>query len=725
MKRTTFAVVASLLGGLSGLDLANAEPAPSARTWTLQDIVQAPRVLETAISPDGRTAYYIVRRDVLATNKREFTLFRVDIPTGNVQKVLTSPWISRILPIPGTREWSVLADISGAVELYRVEGARMRPLKIGASVVTIGAETPEAIAEVQEQDQVFGVFDYGWAPDGTAFWYTTARRLPAEPNAIEITDHPRVTILNYPPSESQLHVVNRGHDHMVAAAKGQLDPLPYIVYWNGAAKWTRTQSGRLALAYSRFDLDTSGNGTFVPMQYDLDATRSTPGVAVHELSLMGPNGGELSIQGAWRARHLIETVSGGRTIDFGPAAFSLNTYWASGNWQFPESNAAVVAVRYSGPNLRSGLVKLERDGNAIDLDRSVGLTNCVFSTQSGQGICIRQGINVPSEVVRVDVGKWTETKLTDIDPAYAAIAPLKVEPVAWNVDELQSSGFVVYPRNFKAGQHYPAILLTHGVDGDNSFVNADFQWSYPAQVWAERGYFVLYVNDIPVGTSADRQVAYQQWISGSGPLTGQEASNLIWLSQLKIYVAALHQLNDEGKVDLNRVGMAGYSRGSQMVSIAVTQTDLFKAASMGDGGYFAPSAYWMGDNSLGYKMFFGGYPNNEGTVRNWQELAPVFRADKVRTAVLFQNAKYNFGKVDFYYALRDASVPAETALFKSETHGFHRPVNRLTAMTQNLDWFDFWLQGKEDPDPAKAEQYKRWEAMRAKQQANSTAAPTH
>jgi len=29
-----------------------------------------------------------------------------------------------------------------------------------------------------------------------------------------------------------------------------------------------------------------------------------------------------------------------------------------------------------------------------------------------------------------------------------------------------------------------------------------------------------------------------------------------------------------------------------------------------------------------------------------------------------------------------------------------------------MDWFRFWLQGYEDPDPAKAEQYKRWGELR-------------
>jgi hypothetical protein len=35
----------------------------------------------------------------------------------------------------------------------------------------------------------------------------------------------------------------------------------------------------------------------------------------------------------------------------------------------------------------------------------------------------------------------------------------------------------------------------------------------------------------------------------------------------------------------------------------------------------------------------------------------------------------------------------------------------------NVDWFDFWLNRYEDPDPAKTEQYKRWRELRKLQEA--------
>jgi len=38
-----------------------------------------------------------------------------------------------------------------------------------------------------------------------------------------------------------------------------------------------------------------------------------------------------------------------------------------------------------------------------------------------------------------------------------------------------------------------------------------------------------------------------------------------------------------------------------------------------------------------------------------------------------------------------------------------------------VDWFRFWLQDYEDPDPAKAEQYKRWHDLKKMQSENEHA----
>src|SRR3546814_4634500 len=77
----------------------------------------------------------------------------------------------------------------------------------------------------------------------------------------------------------------------------------------------------------------------------------------------------------------------------------------------------------------------------------------------------------------------------------------------WSSDVCSSDLFVVYPRNHEAGRSYPAILVTHGSDADERFVDVGFQWDYPVQVWAERGYVVVAMNDPIVGDSEEMLAA--------------------------------------------------------------------------------------------------------------------------------------------------------------------------------------------------------------------------
>ena len=48
-----------------------------------------------------------------------------------------------------------------------------------------------------------------------------------------------------------------------------------------------------------------------------------------------------------------------------------------------------------------------------------------------------------------------------------------------------------------------------------------------------------------------------------------------------------------------------------------------------------------------------------------------------------------------------------------------KPWERLTSQQGVVDWWRFWLQGYEDPDPAKADQYARWHTLRAQRDSSA------
>jgi len=65
-----------------------------------------------------------------------------------------------------------------------------------------------------------------------------------------------------------------------------------------------------------------------------------------------------------------------------------------------------------------------------------------------------------------------------------------------------------------------------------------------------------------------------------------------------------------------------------------------------------------------------------------------------------------------YAALRLLHKPVELVMLNTDEHVLTNPSVRLASQGGSVDWFRFWLQDYEDPDPAKAEQYVRWRELR-------------
>ena len=153
-----------------------------------------------------------------------------------------------------------------------------------------------------------------------------------------------------------------------------------------------------------------------------------------------------------------------------------------------------------------------------------------------------------------------------------------------------------------------------------------------------------------------------------------------------------------------------------MVNVAVTQSEIFGAASSGDGNYLEPASY--AEPKAGYHAVFGG-PPSVSHLDAYRQLSPSLRADKVCAPVLQQMASPFAGAIDFYTALRNDKVPAQISLYPGETgatdetHLFHIPSNRLRAMRENLAWFDFWLRDRRDPKLENMGAFDRWAKMAA------------
>jgi len=77
-----------------------------------------------------------------------------------------------------------------------------------------------------------------------------------------------------------------------------------------------------------------------------------------------------------------------------------------------------------------------------------------------------------------------------------------------------------------------------------------------------------------------------------------------------------------------------------------------------------------------------------------------------------------FSMLQPYAGLRALHKPTELVMLNTDEHVLTNPAMRMASQGGSVDWFRFWLQGYEDPDPAKAEQYKRWRELKKLQEEN-------
>lgn len=110
---------------------------------------------------------------------------------------------------------------------------------------------------------------------------------------------------------------------------------------------------------------------------------------------------------------------------------------------------------------------------------------------------------------------------------------------------------------------------------------------------------------------------------------------------------------------------------------------------------------------------FGGPPWGD-SLKNYVGFSPFFQVDKVTTPLLLEFAHDGLGGLEMYAPLRYLGVPAELVVYDKEERNFVRPKVRVASMQRKTDWFNFWLLDKQDLNPVKQEQYKRWEALKSK-----------
>jgi dipeptidyl aminopeptidase/acylaminoacyl peptidase len=351
-----------------------------------------------------------------------------------------------------------------------------------------------------------------------------------------------------------------------------------------------------------------------------------------------------------------------------------------------------------------------------NLDGSQGTT--AYTRKASGGWVVAEKLPVATKPQNVDIAVTVRESLNDPPTLVATDTESQISKVIWNPNgwlkdiELGEAadyawtddsgrtwqGTLYKPPHYQSDLRYPLVIQGHAFGGNRFHASGAFPTAFAARALSSVGIVVLQVQDCPIiGTPEE------------GPCNVQG------------YESGVRQLSREGVVDPNRVGVIGFSRTCFYVMEMLTASSAvhIRAASITDGVMADYLQYMtavdLGSNSLAREddVLIGAPPFGQG-LEQWIRRSPLFNVEKIVTPLLVvavgrENLPFMWGP---YAALRYLHKPVDLIVLNDNQHVLTNPGARMASQGGSVDWFRFWLQDYEDPDPAKVEQYARWNGLR-------------
>ena len=318
---------------------------------------------------------------------------------------------------------------------------------------------------------------------------------------------------------------------------------------------------------------------------------------------------------------------------------------------------------------------------------------CSVSDQAAA--CVMASADVPPHLERIDLQTGRRLDLYDPNASLVAARGPRAQFLSWADEKGRLFTGQYFPPDAGTVSGPAPLFITYY--SCNGYLRGGMGEEWPLASLAGAGIAALCIQAPPMD-GTDQVGSYETALSGTERI---------------VAVLKARRL-----VDPTKVGLGGLSFGSEVVMWVMMHSNVLAAASVATPT-LTPSYYLMhelqGANFKSTLMKSWGLAAPSETPETWKRLSPVFNIGQMQAPLLMQMSEQEYlNALDYYVPLAQSPTPVELYVFPNEPHLPTMPRHLLAANERNLDWFRFWLQGYVDPDPAKAEQYARWQAMKAR-----------
>jgi len=361
----------------------------------------------------------------------------------------------------------------------------------------------------------------------------------------------------------------------------------------------------------------------------------------------------------------------------------IRTYW----WT-PDGKSLLFSA---GVRTNAHLFRLDlTSGKITQLTKGGGVIgSCSFSTDATKLAYIYSHTQQPPDIWFATLPQVEPRRLTEVNPWIKELALASAQVITWkSKDGLPIEGLLYLPPDYKPGTPIPLILYIHGGPA-GVFMNS-FRASY--HIYAGLGYAALCPN--VRGSSAYGDKLLQ---GNMNDLGGGDYEDLM---------SGVDEVIKRGIADPEKMGVKGWSYGGILGGWTITQTNRFKAASLG-----AMVADWNSEYGQGFNYdvrfwYIGGKPwtNPE----DYQRMSSITYIKNATTPTLLLHGERDVTctieqSMNFYTGLKEEGKTVRFIRFPREPHGFREPHHQRIRDVEEISWMQKYVRGIEWTYPPREE----------------------
>ncbi len=258
------------------------------------------------------------------------------------------------------------------------------------------------------------------------------------------------------------------------------------------------------------------------------------------------------------------------------------------------------------------------------------------------------------------------------------------EVISWKSnDGATIEGVLLKPKNYDAKKKYPLLVVIHGGPTGIDFPDPAPGYVYPIMQWVEKGAMVLRVN--------------YRGSAGYGEKFRELNVRNLGVGDMWDVLSGIDYLNKKGMIDTSKMGSMGWSQGGYISAFLTTNTNQFKAISVGAGISNWVTYYVNTDITPFTRQYLLATPWSDMDI--YLKTSPMTNINKASTPTLIQHGELDKrvpipNAYELYRGLQDRGIPSKLIVYKGFGHGINKPKERLAAIWHNWQWFNKYIFGE-------------------------------